>query len=691
MINRKSPLQIILGVHLHQPVGNFGWVMEESFARAYRPFLETWQRFPSIRLVWHCSGFLLNWLAEHQPGYLAELQQKVRDGQLEIFTGGLYEPIFPMIPPRDRQEQIHRLTCQLEDMFGSTPQGAWLAERVWEPALAADLAAAGVRYVALDDYHFFAAGFTEPEVDGYFIVDELDRHVGVFPISEKMRYLIPWVEPDEVMAEFRRMHAQGRRLAVMMDDAEKFGAWPQTHAWVYEKRWLERFFSRLEEQPDLVRTTTFREYHAAHAPAGRAALPMASYEEMGQWALPPASAQAYYRWKKRFEEEGTLADLQPFFRGGIWRNFLVRYPEANYLQKRILQVSAGFTDDARRATPAYDALLRSQCNDVFWHGVFGGLYFPHLRHQAYAGLLEAQQGLDQMAGRDFSGGPEIRMTDFDQDGREEVIVDDRDAFLVVVPGLGGGVREWSFKPRRVNLLAALSRWEEKYHQTAQATGAIRIEAPDVAIAGESLALFFDRTERVSARERVYAHLPQADELESGLAEAAASFWDTPFRLESAAGQPLAMSARQNDFTLVKSYTVTTAGTRLDVVYDLQGPDGFDGWLGIEWTLGLAGPEDARLVGRISGQPATAFALDERRNDAAVSRLEIVNARDGYCVAVSVQGGCNVALYPIHTVSLAIDRMEKTFQGLAVCLLIPVRDGRCQSTVTLMLEQEAKRN
>jgi len=692
MINPKPPLQIILGVHLHQPVGNFGWVMEEAFDQAYRPFLETWQKFPSIRLVWHCSGFLLNWLLEHQPGYLAELQQKVRDGQLEIFTGGLYEPIFPIIPRRDRQEQIRRLTRILEETFGITPRGAWLAERVWEPSLAADLADAGVSYVALDDYHFFASGFAEREVDGYFIAEELDRRVAVFPISEKMRYLIPWVEPDEVMAEFRRLHAQGRKLAVMMDDAEKFGAWPQTHTWVYGKKWLERFFARLEEAPDVVRTTTFRDYHETCPPAGRAALPMASYVEMGQWALPPASAQAYDRWRQRFEEEGTLAELQPFFRGGIWRNFLVRYPEGNHLQKRILQVSAGFDDAGRRSGEAYDALLRSQCNDVFWHGVFGGLYFPHLRHAAYSELLTAQQGLDRLAGRDFANGPEMGLTDLDQDGREEVMVDDRDAFLVVVPGQGGGLREWSFKPRRVNLLATLARREEKYHLTARATGAIRLVRPDIAVGdGENLNLAFDQTERLSARERVYARCPVAEELAAVREAVSACFRDTPFSLEPAAGRSLTMRARRDSFSLAKSLDVTRGGACLRMDYDLQGPSDFDGWLGIEWTLGLSGPEDGRLYGRLNGPSTARFALDEQRDETAVSRLDIVNEREGYRVTVILPDEVCVALYPIYTVSLAIDRMEKTFQGLSICLLVPVRSGRCRSGVVLELEQEERKN
>ncbi len=52
-----QPVQLILGVHLHQPVGNFEHVLEESYQRAYRPFLDTFLNSPRSGW-WHCSGFL---------------------------------------------------------------------------------------------------------------------------------------------------------------------------------------------------------------------------------------------------------------------------------------------------------------------------------------------------------------------------------------------------------------------------------------------------------------------------------------------------------------------------------------------------------------------------------------------------------------------------------------------------------
>ncbi len=81
-------------------------------------------QFPSLRMVWHCSGFLFQWLAARHPDYLDQLTRLVAAGRVEPLPGGMYEPIFPVIPPADRAEQLRRLTELVADRFGCTRPGA---------------------------------------------------------------------------------------------------------------------------------------------------------------------------------------------------------------------------------------------------------------------------------------------------------------------------------------------------------------------------------------------------------------------------------------------------------------------------------------------------------------------------------------------------------------------------------------
>ena len=71
-------IDLLLGVHAHQPVGNFESVMVEAHERCYKPFIETLYRFPSFRFSAHFSGWLLSWLMERFPRDMALLRDASR-------------------------------------------------------------------------------------------------------------------------------------------------------------------------------------------------------------------------------------------------------------------------------------------------------------------------------------------------------------------------------------------------------------------------------------------------------------------------------------------------------------------------------------------------------------------------------------------------------------------------------------
>ena len=184
-------------IHNHQPVGNFEDVLENSYANAYEPFLRKLHSRPSVKLSLHISGFLLDWLCERKPGYMEMLKDMAARGQVELMGGGYYEPVLAVIPREDRLGQLNMMKERIQDLFGQTPKGIWLTERVWDPSLPESLAEAGVEYVVVDDYHFIKSGLKKEDLSGYYVTEELGKVVKVFPGSERLRYLIPFEPADK--------------------------------------------------------------------------------------------------------------------------------------------------------------------------------------------------------------------------------------------------------------------------------------------------------------------------------------------------------------------------------------------------------------------------------------------------------------------------------------------------------------
>src|SRR5258705_5973612 len=241
---------LTLIVHDHQPVGNFDGVFQQAYDDAYAPFLAFLEGRPAMRLALHHSGPLLQWLALHQADYLKRLRVLVERGQVELWGGGFFEPILPAIPEPDRRGQIRAMVDWLELELGRRPSGLWLTERVWEPGLASSLSAAGVQYTAVDDAHFFAAGFERDQLWGHFLTEDQGLGINVFPIHRELRYLIPLEAPERTVEMLRRVAEGGEgRIAMLGDDGEKFGVWPGTRKLCYEEGWLERWAQALEAEP----------------------------------------------------------------------------------------------------------------------------------------------------------------------------------------------------------------------------------------------------------------------------------------------------------------------------------------------------------------------------------------------------------------------------------------------------------
>lgn len=491
-------ISFLFGIHNHQPIGNFHEVFEAAYQKSYQPFAEIFLNHPKIKWNLHCTGILWEWLEKNHPEYLKKVQTMADRGQVELLSGGFYEPILPILPDADKIGQIQKLNRYLKDRFNVEPKGMWCAERVWEPHLPKPVRAAQIEYTVLDDTHFLSSGLSKQQLTGYYRVEEQNDSVDIFPISQDLRYVIPFRKPEEAIAIFKRCAEECQQEAmpamVMADDGEKFGLWPDTYKLVYKDGWLEKFIGLLEKNSEWIQVENFSEYRERNRPLGKAFLPTASYYEMSEWSLPTESGIEFESALHKISDDKKEPDpqIKRFLKGGIWRNFLAKYPESNGMYKKMLRVSQRVHDTAvqigkmakskaARNSPAYqetakligkalDHLWAGQCNCSYWHGVFGGLYLPILRQAIYRNLIDAENILDAIQANGFESknsngnGGRIECTDFDGDGNEEIIAETRTQNLYLSPKLGGALFEWDFKPVSVNLENILTRRKEVYHE-----------------------------------------------------------------------------------------------------------------------------------------------------------------------------------------------------------------------------------
>ncbi|HYB00298.1 MAG TPA: alpha-amylase/4-alpha-glucanotransferase domain-containing protein [Ktedonobacteraceae bacterium] len=469
MSTEYSPsIHLGLVIHNHQPVGNFPWVFQQVYEESYLPMIEALEQHPGVRLSLHYTGSLLDWFHETQPEFIERIAALVQSNQVEIVSGGYYEPILPSIPDRDKIAQILRLNEQIVRDFGMHPSGMWIAERVWEPGLPRLIREAGIEWTILDDIHFKNVGLEDKDLHGYYATEDQSSILKVFATSKTMRYTIPWRPVSETIEALRALATlDGKRIAVMGDDGEKFGSWPGTSEYCWgpgeRKGWVDEFFTALEEQSDWIHMIPLGEYASKYSALGRIYIPTSSYIEMTEWALPPEKSYLFGKLLHQLEEEHR-DDMLQFMRGGFWRNFLVRYPEVNSLHKKMLRVhdavyAAGASEEAGAIQ-----LWKAQANDTYWHGLFGGIYMNHVRSAIYHHLIKAENAADKMR---FGEGhwQHYKFTDFDKDSQDELVIESDQQNIYIDPQRGGAIFEWDMRRSMHNVLSVMSRYEEGYHRT----------------------------------------------------------------------------------------------------------------------------------------------------------------------------------------------------------------------------------
>jgi hypothetical protein len=694
-------IHLLFAVHNHQPVGNLDQVLQESWEKCYHPFLRILEKHPRFRITLHYSGALLERLEEEHPESLSLLAGLVERGQVELLSGGFYEPLLPMIPAKDAVGQILMLNRYLQEKLKATPRGFWLAERVWNPALPQILAPTGLAYTIVDDSHFRHAGIPEEEMFGHYVTEKEGVPLSIFPIHKPMRYAIPFRAPEETIEALRFYATDGGNLAISYaDDGEKFGLWPGTHHWVYQEGWLEKFITTLEKNQDWIHLLTFGEYLEKFPPQGRVYLPAASYDEMMEWALPALSAIAYEDMVEELKKEGRYEKYKPFLRGACWENFLVKYPESNHMHKRMLYVSGqvhGMLEPERakemnplRPAPALRALWKAQDHSAYWHGLFGGLYLNHLRHAVYRNLIAAECLAEEITGGKI---PFLRSTifDLDKDLEPEILISSPQIGAVLKPNYGGALVELGYRPKRFNLTNVLTRRPEAYHRKvskspwrqAEPTGQPRPIAESLPPGEKEReeTLVYDWFNRYSFLDHFLGEATTFDQFRRCQYPELGNFVNQPYQRgvveEGDDSRSLRICLRRSGglwkkegmipIDLSKTFRFFRDGARLEVEYEIinRGAGGTDFWFGADLNLTY-----------LPAQPPkrTLFLPEGERRDGrgthsgVFSRVEETVFRDeaeGFELSCRSTPAGDLWRFPLETVSQSESGFERIDQGMAL--------------------------
>ena len=317
------------------------------------------------------------------------------------------------------------------------------------------------------------------------------------------------------------------------------------------------------------------------------------------------------------------------------------------MHKRMQQLSARVAGLDAKATARMRELLHlAQANDAYWHGLFGGIYLPHLRRALWNAIVELEAVLDKASPR------KPAVLDLDLDGCDEYFIGN-DVLQAVIRDDGlGAIHEFDSYRLHHNFGDTLARRSEHYYRK------IRDHRPGE---GEH----HDGGGIASAHDRVnFRHPVSLEDLEPD-AVGRVLFVDRqngqPVRYQRPSVQGTRADLSANGI----GKSISIDGNRLSVGYKLD-----VGGTPLETEINLAMPSCDGFLGRyvVNGEVPGGFGEPYTWDN--ITALTLEDGVLGGKVIITTDRPVTVRAAPHKTVSQSEDGFEKIMQAVTLLITHP---------------------
>ncbi len=334
--------------------------------------------------------------------------------------------------------------------------------------------------------------------------------------------------------------------------------------------------------------------------------------------------------------------------------------------------------------------MKGQCNDAFWHGVFGGLYLNNLRFALYENLISAEVEADKISygGQKFI---EVRSFDLDRDGSDEILVSSDLMNCYFCPSYGGCLFELDYRPKSFNLLNGLARREEIYHKKirAGAEKTVNVGVPSIhdleraKEPGLEEHLNYDWHRRLSFQDHFMPSDTRLDEFMKVRYREIGDFVTEPYSAmvkKSGSEVELKLKRKGNVFIgkrvlpieILKIISIMKGQSLINVKYEIvnQSQEVLDVVFGVEFNFSmLAGSAPDRYF-VFPGKNVSDVKMASIGEIENCSALNIIDGWKGFSVSLESAGLDRLWRFPIETVSQSEEGYERTYQS---SLILPNKE------------------
>ncbi len=174
-------MRVLAGIYSQLPTCTGALVLERVLSCILKPLLTFLYNHPQMRMHVHLTTAEMEWLECNHPEVNMLITDLVKKEQIELLTGGYYQPVLQLLQMKDRSAQIERTTTYIRKRYGTRAQTLWCYDQIWNPSYISAMYLCSATRLMISTFDKLHGSQLCPEP---FVMQETGRTVEVFPIDD---------------------------------------------------------------------------------------------------------------------------------------------------------------------------------------------------------------------------------------------------------------------------------------------------------------------------------------------------------------------------------------------------------------------------------------------------------------------------------------------------------------------------
>lgn len=407
--------------------------LDNIYQDVFSPIGKFLYKHPEFSFAFSFSGNQINYFKKRKNEFISVIKELSQRKQIEIFGGGYYDPILPLVYNLDRVEQVDLLSAEIRQTFGKRPRGITLFADCWDSSLISSLQTCSIEYVLLDSS-------TIPTTKQKFLpisMAELNKIIEIYPTYDELKPekdITPEIFINNILSKITKIEKKDTYCQLIPDRIINIKLTFEDFIQLNKKKWFEKLADYIKSQENSrIKISTISQFKKN-----------ANFVKCNAF-IPAGISWSIAKWIDNNNKHNNYTVY----------DFMEKYPQSRSLYNRIMFTNMlinQYKEDKIRKRSAREKLWQAQNGTGLLCNTRGAFQNSKYRQQAYKTLSEAEKIL-----RDETSFKEsILNFDYDSDGVNEYICRMKNYFSYIST-IGGSIQELEVIKNTGNYCDNLSR------------------------------------------------------------------------------------------------------------------------------------------------------------------------------------------------------------------------------------------